>query len=87
MGVYYVSILVDLPFNTFSSSFKDSNSSLDLSKSSKAFSKSKIMRELFGDEWVDHFTLTRQWENKCYNEQKRGAPDWHWMLDRYFEII
>ena len=58
-----------------------------LEQSSEAFSKSKIMRELFGDEWVDHFTLTRQWESKCYNEQKQGDPDWHWMLDRYFEII
>ena len=58
-----------------------------LEQSSKAFSKSKIMPELFGDEWVDHFTLTRQWESKCYNEQKQGDPDWYWMLDRYFEII
>ena len=58
-----------------------------LEQSSEAFSKSKIMRELFGDEWVDHFTLTRQWESNCYNEQKQGDPDWHWMLDRYFEII
>jgi len=58
-----------------------------LEQSSIAFSKSKIMRELFGDEWVDHFSITRQWESKCYNEQKQGDPDWYWMLDRYFEII
>jgi hypothetical protein len=45
------------------------------------------MRELFGDAWVDHFTLTREWEAKCYKEQKKDDPDWYWMRDRYFEII
>jgi glutamine synthetase len=58
-----------------------------LEKSINVFSKSKIMRELFGDAWVDHFTLTREWEAKCYNEQKKENPDWFWMRDRYFEII
>ena len=58
-----------------------------LEKSSRAFKKSKIMRKLFGDAWVDHFTLTRQWEAKCYKNQKKNSPDWYWMLDRYFEII
>ena len=58
-----------------------------LEKSSRAFTKSKIMRKLFGDAWVDHFTLTRQWEAKCYKNQKKNSPDWNWMLDRYFEII
>jgi len=58
-----------------------------LEKSINSFSKSKIMRELFGDAWVDHFTLTREWEAKCYKEQKKDDPDWYWMRDRYFEII
>jgi glutamine synthetase len=58
-----------------------------LEKSSRAFTKSKIMRNLFGDTWVDHFALTRQWEAKCYKNQKKNSPDWNWMLDRYFEII
>ena len=58
-----------------------------LEKSINSFSKSKIMRELFGDAWVDHFTVTREWEAKCYKDQKKDDPDWHWMLDRYFEII
>ena len=46
-----------------------------------------IMRELFGDAWVDHFTVTREWEAKCYKEHKKDDPDWYWMRDRYFEII
>ena len=58
-----------------------------LEKSTNAFSKSKVMRELFGDVWVDHFTITREWETKCYKEQKKDDPDWFWMWDRYFEII
>ena len=58
-----------------------------LEKSTRAFTKSRIMRELFGDAWVNHFTVTRQWESKCYNEKKQGNTDWHWMLNRYFEII
>ena len=58
-----------------------------LEKSTAAFHQSSVMRELFGAGWVDHFSLTRKWEAQCYNEQKKGDPDWHWMLDRYFEII
>jgi len=58
-----------------------------LENSTTAFLKSKIMRELFGESWVDHFSLTRKWEAQCYEKQKKSDPDWHWMLDRYFEII
>ena len=58
-----------------------------LEKSTAAFHQSSVMRELFGAGWVDHFSLTRKWEAQCYNEQKKDDPDWHWMLDRYFEII
>jgi len=58
-----------------------------LKKSTASFHQSSVMRELFGDEWVDHFSLTRKWEAQCYNEQKKGDPDWRWMLDHYFEII
>ena len=92
-GIYGIENKLDLPpiveGNAYDLKTSPKNAKLPntLEQSSKAFSKSKIMRELFGDEWVDHFTLTRQWESKCYNKQKQGAPDWHWMLDRYFEII
>ena len=58
-----------------------------LEESTQAFTQSKTIRELFGDSWVDHFTITRKWEAKCYKEQKQGDPDWYWMLDRYFELI
>ena len=58
-----------------------------LDKAADNFSNSKIMRQLFGDSWVDHFTLTRKWEAKVYETQKKSDPDWNWMLNRYFEII
>ena len=58
-----------------------------LESSTAAFHQSSVMRELFGVGWVDHFSLTRKWEVQCYDVQKKGAPDWRWMLDRYFEII
>ena len=58
-----------------------------LDKAATVFTNSSIMRELFGDSWVDHFFLTRRWEAQCYEQQKKSDLDWHWMLDRYFEII
>ena len=58
-----------------------------LEKSTQSFTTSKTIRKLFGDAWVDHFALSRLWEVKCFTDQKQGDPDWHWMLDRYFEII
>ena len=51
------------------------------------FSKSDIMKEIFGESWVNHFTVTREWEAKVYDEQKSCDVDWNWMLKRYFEII
>jgi len=58
-----------------------------LEKATEKFQISKIMREIFGDTWVDHFALTRNWESKVYNENKKSDLDWDWMLNRYFEII
>jgi glutamine synthetase len=58
-----------------------------LEKSTAAFKHSLVTGDLFGKAWVDHFSITREWEAKCYNEQKKQDPDWYWMLNRYFEII
>jgi glutamine synthetase len=37
---------------------------------------------LFGDEFVEHFAASREWEEREY---RRHVSDWE--LDRYFEII
>jgi len=43
---------------------------------------SKPARALFGDAFVDHFSATREWEER---ESRRHISDWQ--LQRYFEII
>ncbi|MGL6160080.1 glutamine synthetase family protein [Microbulbifer sp.] len=51
-------------------------------EAAQRFKASKPARELFGDEFVDHFATSREWEEREY---RRHVSDWE--LDRYFEII
>ena len=44
--------------------------------------KSKAARELFGDDFVEHYAATREWEER---EFRKHITDWE--LARYFEII
>ena len=43
---------------------------------------SQVARELFGDDFVEHFAATREWEER---EFRKHVSDWE--LARYFEII
>jgi glutamine synthetase len=43
---------------------------------------SKAARDLFGDAFVDHFSATREWEER---EFRKAITEWE--LDRYMEII
>jgi glutamine synthetase len=43
---------------------------------------SSIAKELFGEEFVEHFTSTREWE---WKEYLKSVSDWEYQ--RYFEII
>lgn len=43
---------------------------------------SKAAREMFGNEFVDHFSASREWEER---EFRKHVTDWE--MDRYFEII
>jgi glutamine synthetase len=43
---------------------------------------SKAARNLFGNEFVDHYAATREWEER---EARKAITDWQ--LARYFEII
>jgi len=43
---------------------------------------SKMARDWFGDEFVDHYAATREWEER---EFRRHITDWE--MARYFEII
>ncbi|MYJ75243.1 MAG: glutamine synthetase [Gammaproteobacteria bacterium] len=44
--------------------------------------QSRMARELFGEQFVDHYVSTRLWESREY---ERHVNDWQ--LSRYFEII
>ena len=44
--------------------------------------QSDIAREYLGDEFVEHFIITRDWEVRQF---RKAVTDWE--LERYFEII
>ena len=46
------------------------------------FEQSNSARSMFGDEFVDHFAMTRLWESREYERHVNS-----WQLERYFEII
>jgi hypothetical protein len=53
-----------------------------LEESTELFRSSKTARQILGDEFVDHYSTTRDWETR----QFRGAVT-DWELERYFEMI
>lgn len=55
---------------------------INLLEASSKMKNSKIAKELFGKDFVEHFTSTREWE--C---RKFAAEVTDWETKRYFEII
>jgi glutamine synthetase len=53
-----------------------------LREASARLRESTVAREFFGDAFVDHFTTTREWEQREFDKH---VTDWE--LQRYFEII
>jgi glutamine synthetase len=53
-----------------------------LIETTKIFRESKVARDWFGDDFVDHFAATREWE---WRQWLDAVTDWE--LKRYFEII
>ena len=53
-----------------------------LMEASERLGASKAARDLFGDDFVEHYAATRAWEER---EFRKHVSDWE--LDRYFEII
>ena len=53
-----------------------------LSEAAERLMASQAARNLFGDVFVDHYAMTRQWEER---EFRKAITDWE--LARYFEII
>jgi glutamine synthetase len=54
----------------------------NLRNATEHFAASKMAREAFGDDFVDHFATTRLWECREYEREINS-----WQLGRYFEII
>lgn len=54
----------------------------NLHEATQRMKNSTLAKELFGNQFVEHFTLTREWEWRQY---ARVVTDWE--LRRYFEII
>lgn len=53
-----------------------------LDEATKKMKQSAIAKEILGEDFVDHFTRTREWE---WRQHLKTVTDWE--LNRYFEII
>jgi glutamine synthetase len=53
-----------------------------LIETTRIFKASEIARDWLGDDFVDHFAATRDWE---WRQWLDGVTDWE--MKRYFEII
>lgn len=53
-----------------------------LIETTRVFQRSEVARQWFGDDFVDHFAATREWE---WRQWLDGVTDWE--LKRYFEVI
>ncbi len=53
-----------------------------LEQATARLEESRLARELFGEEFVDHFVRTRQWEWRQFQDSVTG-----WELQRYLEIV
>jgi glutamine synthetase len=53
-----------------------------LGQAAERLKGSKAARSLFGDAFIDHYSATREWEER---EARKAITDWQ--LARYFEII
>jgi glutamine synthetase len=53
-----------------------------LAEATERFARSKVARDLFGNDFVDHYAASRDWE---WRRSLEAVTDWE--LERYFEII
>ncbi len=85
-GLYGIEnkLVLNTPATTGSGYTDTKNGTLpaNLWEATRQMKVSPIAKELFGDEFVAHFTDTREWEWRQY---LKAVTDWE--LKRYFEII
>ena len=84
-GLYGIKSQLTLPPPTKGNGYLETGNGVlpqNLELATKAMAESDIANELFGEEFVKHFTKTREWE---YMQEDKNDPNWE--LKRYFEII
>ncbi len=86
-GLYGVAnkMKLTIPEPTKGSGYADKKNGIlprNLLEATDAMKNSPIAKELFGTDFVDHFTGTRQWE---WRQFSKSVTDWE--LKRYLEII
>ena len=85
-GLYGIqkNLSLDIPATKGSGYADKANGTLpkNLLEATEAMKESDIAKELFGKEFVEHFTATREWE---WRQFSKVVTDWE--LRRYFEII
>jgi glutamine synthetase len=84
-GIYGIEHELELPAPVTGSGYQDRHGVAlpsNLLEATERFERSPIARELFGDEFVEHFAATRHWEWRQFG---KAVTDWE--LARYFEII
>ena len=53
-----------------------------IEEAAAALRRSRVAREWFGKEFVEHYAASREWEGRQFQQH---VSDWE--LQRYFEII
>lgn len=84
-GLYGMENRLKVPDAVRGSGYDDSRGAplpKNLEEATVRFEKSKLARELFGEEFVEHFASTRHWEWRQF-----GRAVTNWEMARYFEII
>jgi glutamine synthetase len=83
-GLYGIEHELELPEPVTANAYEANVRPLprSLEEATAALKRSHTAKELLGEEFVDHFVRTRQWEVRQYQQ---AVTDWE--LERYFEII
>ncbi|MEE2902355.1 MAG: glutamine synthetase [Myxococcota bacterium] len=84
-GLYGIENKLELPDAISGNGYDDTISAelpRTLRDAGQALDKSTVAREIFGDTFVDHYVLTRDWECR---QAEAAVTDWE--LARYFELV
>lgn len=84
-GLYGIERELELPEMTEGSAYEKAASQPlphSLEEATRRLRESRVAREVLGEDCVDHFVRTREWEVREFN---RAVTQWE--LDRYFEHV